>query len=248
MVLLPEYPGQTPAPALKSNRSGLPDSERMSEASCYYGLGQSAVCRMEEAVQEGETDWAKLLSSLENARVELENMFTAVALLEIATDKLDMDRFKQLTRRAERALMTRYDSRSIHDFIISDSVKTVEGDDKVILDRYTVEYRHAGYELPEKKYMELTSQWLKRLGEAQRDTRFKLTTLTQRFRHVIRDPAIVREFPVDLLRAMSADSSQPARGPWSVSLHPYIYRKFLAYCPERRLRCRTANEPLAKFS
>ena len=73
---------------------------------------------MEEAVQEGETDWAKLLSSLENARVELENMFTAVALLEIATDKLDMDRFKQLTRRAERALMTRYNSRSIHAFII----------------------------------------------------------------------------------------------------------------------------------
>ena len=127
-MLLPEYPGQNPAtnPALKSYHSGLPDSERMSEASCYYGLGQSAVCRMEEAVQEGETDWAKLLSSLENARVEnawveLENMFTAVALLEIATDKLDMDRFKQLTRRAERALMTRYDSRSIHDFIISDS-------------------------------------------------------------------------------------------------------------------------------
>ena len=58
---------------------------------------------MEEAVQEGETDWAKLLSSLENARVELENMFTAVALLEIATDKLDMDRFN---------------SRSIHAFII----------------------------------------------------------------------------------------------------------------------------------
>ena len=207
---------------------------------------ESAVCRMEEAVQEG--DWAKLLSSLENARVELENMFTAVALLEIATDKLDMDRFKQLTRRAERALMTRYDSRSIHDFIISDSVKTAEGDDKVILDRYTVEYKHAGYELPEKKYMELTSQWLKRLGEAQRDTRFKLTTLTQRFRHVIRDPAIVREFPVDLLRAMSADSSQPAKGPWSVSLHPYIYRKFLAYCPERRLRWNAYNAAVCRGS
>ena len=63
---------------------------------------------------------------------------------------------------------------------------------QVILDRYVVEYKHAGYGLPDKKYMELTSQWLKRLGEAQRDTRFKLTTLTQRFRHVIRDPAIVR--------------------------------------------------------
>ena len=91
--------------------------------------------------------------------------------------------------------------------------------------RYQLEYKHAGYELSEKKYLELTTQWLKRLAEAQRDARFKLTTATQRFRHVIRDPAVVREFPVDLLRAMSADSSQPAKGPWSVSLHPYIYRQ-----------------------
>ena len=147
---------------------------------------------MEESVEKGETDWAKLLSALEVARLELENIFASVALLEIATDRLDMDRFKQLTRRAERALLTRYDSRSIYQFITSDSVKAAEAEDQVILDRYVVEYKHAGYGLPDKKYMELTSQWLKRLGEAQRDTRFKLTTLTQRFRHVIRDPAIVR--------------------------------------------------------
>ena len=57
-----------------------------------------------------------------------------------------------------------------------------------------------------------------------------------RFRSIIRDPIVVREFPVDLLRAMSADSSQPARGPWSVTMHPYIYRKFMEYCPDRKLR------------
>ena len=58
------------------------------------------------------------------------------------------------------------------------------------------------------------------------DHRFKVTTSTQRFRHVICDPAVVREFPVDLLRAMSAsgDSTQPAKGSWSVTLHPYVYR------------------------
>ena len=40
------------------------------------------------------------------------------------------------------------------------------------------------------------------------------------FRHVIRDPSVVREFPVYLLHAMSVDSTQPAKGPWSVTLHP----------------------------
>ena len=33
-------------------------------------------------------------------------------------------------------------------------------------------------------------------------------------------------------RAMAADSGQPGRGPWSVTLHPYIHRKFMEYCPE----------------
>ena len=86
---------------------------------------------MEDSLEAGETDWAKLLGSLEAERLELENVFASVALLEIATDKLDMDRFKQLTRRAERALLTRYDSKSVHQFITSDSVKAVEGEDQV---------------------------------------------------------------------------------------------------------------------
>ena len=39
------------------------------------------------------------------------------------------------------------------------------------------------------------------------------------------NPDVVRDFPVDVLKAMASDSSQPTRGPWSVSLHPYIYKQ-----------------------
>jgi len=256
VYLLPEYPAETYAKnvSLKSYKSGLPDFEKMTEATCYYGLGQrliefeSAVCRVEDEIDNGNTDWSKVLTGIETAKLELESMFCCVALMEIATDKLDMDRFKQLTRRAERALLSKYDSRSIHGLISGDQVTPNEPEEKAMLHKYQLEYKHAGYELAEKKYLELTTQWLKRLSEAQRDARFKLTTATQRFRHVIRDPAIVREFPVDLLRAMSADSSQPAKGPWSVSLHPYIYRKFMSYCPDRRLRWSTYNAQVSRGS
>ena len=37
--------------------------------------------------------------------------------------------------------------------------------------RYRVEYRNQGYDLPEKKYLELNANWMKRLLEAQRDYR-----------------------------------------------------------------------------
>ena len=38
--------------------------------------------------------------------------------------------------------------------------------------RYVLEYKNQGYELPEKKYLALNAQWMKRLSEAQRDARF----------------------------------------------------------------------------
>lgn len=256
VILLPEYPGHTSQtnPVMKSCKEGLPKFDQVNESHCYYGLGQrlmefeSAVCRMEASIEEGEKEWEMLLTKMEVERLELENIWAIVSLLKITTDKLDMDRFVTLEKRAERAFLTRYDSRTIHDFVTGDWVGTVEGEDKRVLERYVTEYRNQGFELPEKKYLELNANWMKRLGEAQRDHRFKLTTSTQRFRHVIRDPAVVREFPVDLLRAMSVDSTQPAKGPWSVTLHPYIYRKFLEYCPDRRLRWNAYNASTARGS
>ena len=128
------------------------------------------------------------------------------------------------------------DSRTVYDFINSDWVATVRDDELAILERYRLEYKHQGYELERKKYLELNTNWMKRLNEAQRDHRFKMHQATQRFRSIVRDPAVVREFPEDVLRAMALDSSQPAKGPWSVTLHPYIYRKFLEHCPDRMMR------------
>jgi len=256
VVLLPEYPGHTEQnnPALKGYKNGLPDFENITEAHCYYGLGQrlmefeSAVCKLESSIEEGVKDWELLLKEIESERLELENMWAIVSLLKIVTDKLDMDRFVQLEKRTERAFLTRYDSRTIHDFVTSENINVIDDEDKTLLERFKTEYRNQGYELSEKKYKELNANWMKRLSEAQRDHRFKLTTSTQRFRHVIRDPAVVREFPLDLLRAMSVDSSQPAKGPWSVTLHPYIYRKFLEFCPDRRLRWNAFNASTVRGS
>lgn len=214
----------------------------LTEANCYYGLGkaliqyESAVLKMEDDITKGEKDWEKLLVGLEESRVLLESVWNTVNLLNIVTDKLDMDRFTTLSKRAERAFLSRYDSRTIFGFLQSDAVENVQGEDLTLLKRYKLEYKNQGFELEEKKYLELNGNWIKRLMEATRDYKFKINAATQRFRHVIRDPNIVREFPVDLLKAMSVDSHQPAKGPWSVTLHPYIYRKFMEYCPDRRVR------------
>ena len=38
--------------------------------------------------------------------------------------------------------------------------------------RFKLEYKNQGYELPEKKYLELNANWIKRLMEATRDFRW----------------------------------------------------------------------------
>ena len=76
--------------------------------------------------------------------------------------------------------LVRYDSRVVHGFLTGDSVASgLQEEERTVLDRAITEYKHQGYDLPEKKYRELNSNWMKRLGEAQRDHRFKLTTATQ---------------------------------------------------------------------
>ena len=117
MVLLPEHPEQSPSsnPCLRPYTE-LPDFTAIGEADCYYGLGQllmeyeSAVCSMEDMMEGGERDWAALMETIEAPFLAMESAWNTVNLLNITTDKLDMDRFQQLMRRADRALLTRYGS------------------------------------------------------------------------------------------------------------------------------------------
>ena len=68
---------------------------------------ESAVCSMEDMMEAGERDWAALMETIEAPFLAMESAWNTVNLLNITTDKLDMDRFQQLMRRADRALLTR---------------------------------------------------------------------------------------------------------------------------------------------
>lgn len=48
--------------------------------------------RMEDSIKNGEKDWFKLLENIEGTRTNLENVWNAVNLLNVVTDKLDTDR------------------------------------------------------------------------------------------------------------------------------------------------------------
>lgn len=246
MCRIPEIPKDTPDtnPILVPPASGkLPHFEAVTERHCYFGLGrslldfESAVVDFEQRCQKGIADFHELFGALEQAKVNLESVWSSVNLLILASDKLDQDRFTKLHDRAERALMSRHDSRIIYNHLTEMRASAkLEPYQENIIDRYLTEYRTQGFALPEKKHEELHSHWLKKLFGLKYEYNYRLIKSTERFQHVITDPNVVRDFPVDLLKAMAYDSSQPSKGPWTVTLHPYIYRQFLAYCPDRSIR------------
>ena len=266
VVLLPEIPPDNPStnPVLKlfndkadanepeatRQLNSMPDYSIITERDCYFGLGkallefEAAIAQLEQKCEEGITDFDTLFGPFEHALCNYQGVWNSVSLLNLATDKFDRDRLRILNSRAEGAFASRFGSRIIHGTL--KQIKTDEMDGKIKLDeqqkrnldKYLHEYRLNGFDLPNIKYLELTTNWQKRLVDVRREYQWRNMTATERYRHNIKDPNVVRDFPVDVLKAMALDSSQPTKGPWTVTLHPYIYKQVMAYSPERSLRWR----------
>ena len=247
---LPEIPKDTAEtnPILwKYTNKTFPKYNEASERNCFFGLGKSLiefeveVIQFEERCQKGIMDFDQLFGPLEASKCQFESVWSSVNLLLLVTDMLESDRFRKLHDRAKRALSTRIGSRVIFDHLTKMRDSHLENSflkphEEQMVNRYLTELKHQGFEGPETRYEELHGNWLKKLTQQSFEYSYKMEMNAQRYQHTILNPQIVRDFPIDLLKAMAHDSTQPSKGPWTVSLHPYIYRQFLAYCPDRQLR------------
>lgn len=64
----------------------------------------------------------------------------------------------------------------------------------------------------------------------------RVDSIVKNFKHYIHDANLMQEFPPHLLQAMANDPTKPTKGPWKVTLQPYIYKSFLEYCPNHDMR------------
>lgn len=263
VVLLPEIPpdnhlsnpllakfeskGDNPT---KTDLSIIPNFNDITDRECYFGFGkallefEAAVALLEKKCEEGIKDYDALFGPFETALCQFQSVWNSVTMLNLTTDKFDKDRMAILHSRAEAAYGTRFGSKKIHENLKQMKNDFAEG--KISLDeqqyrnveKYLLDYRLNGFDLPELKYRELTETWQKKVAEARRDYHWRIMTSTEKYRTQIKDPNVVRDFPVDVLKAMALDSTQPTKGPWTVTLHPYIYKQVMAYSPDRTLRWR----------
>ncbi|CAB4070162.1 UGP2 [Lepeophtheirus salmonis] len=223
VVLVPQIPKDTHETNPILRTKGLTDYSVVTERDCYFGLGkallqfESTVAQVESICREGEKDFYKDYSSIG----KLQRIYLQSCIKELKRHfNKDLIRWIS-TIHLKASIMKKYG--------LNEELSQ-------ILDRYLLECKFQGLDLSPKKYIDFRETFIPNLTTNLGDYNYKMQRSTSRFRHTIVDPNLVHEYPVDVLRAISTDSSQPAKGPWTITLHPYVYRKFMEYCPDRRLR------------
>ncbi|XP_012281153.1 probable cytosolic oligopeptidase A [Orussus abietinus] len=105
----------------------------------------------------------------------------------------------------------------------------------VIVRKYVLEGRLNGIDITGRKVKTFNFD-LQRIYSFRDEFNEKLKISTNLFKHTIDNPNVMKDFPEDFLKLIALDPSQPYRGPWTVTLKPYIYEPFLEYCPDRDMR------------
>ena len=197
--------------------------------------------QFEERCKQGVMDFEELFGPLDASKCQYETTWCLVNLMQLVSDQLDSDRFGKLHKRAKRALATRIDSDTIFAHLKKIQEAHLEKpylkpDQEHMVNRLLIEYKHQAYGYDDDKYEEIHGLWNKKLNAQEKEYLYRMARNTERYQHTIGNPEIVKDFPIDVVKSMAHDNTQPSKGPWTVTLHPYIYKKFLAYCPDRQLR------------
>lgn len=140
--------------------------------------------------------------------------------------------------RARKATAMKFNSmpifRAVNKAIVSKH-KSLTDEQIRVLEKYALETKLNGINLSmADRY--LMNEILGKINTLKVKFGERVDTIVKQFKHYIHDAHLMQEFPPHLLQAMADDQKQPTKGPWKVTLQPYISKSFLEYCPNHDLR------------
>lgn len=119
---------------------------------------------------------------------------------------------------------------------------------KRLINKYVLEARLNGIEVEGPQKFQL-NQCIDQLGQERAKYHGKVEAARRNFQQNCNDPNIIKEFPLSLLQAISVDpKAHPTKGPWKISLQPFIVKNFLEYCPDHHLRWNVWQADVRKCS
>lgn len=248
IVLVPEIGEDLPErnPLVKLD-NGLPEFNSVTIEKCVGSIGQQAIA-VEKGVKaleariataEGKTlDVIKdVIQPLEMAGAQLETTWGVAKTLYLGnSSKMPTKSYLSIHDRARRARRCKFDSVPIYGVLkeARQSQKFPQEENRLI-NKYLLESKLNGIEVTGSAKHEL-KQVLENLTQERSKFHGKREVAVKKFSQIVKDPALMQEFPPTLLQALAVDQSQVIKGPWKVTLQPYVLQKFLEFCPDRTQR------------
>ncbi|XP_055539184.1 uncharacterized protein LOC129726474 [Wyeomyia smithii] len=249
IVLVPEIgedlPGRNP---LTRSENGLPEFNNVTIEKCVGTIGQQAagversVRALEEKITaaEGGLDVIKdILVPLEQVVTPLETTWGVAKTLYLGnSSKMPTKSYMTIHERARAARRFKFNSLPIYNALQSAIVgkeNKFSLEENRLINKYLLESELNGVKVDEPAKVDLRDVLMK-LSQERSKFHGKREVAVKKFSHVVKDPAVMKEFPPSVLQALAVDQSQVVKGPWKITLQPFVVQSFLEYCPDRTQR------------
>ncbi|KAJ8683850.1 hypothetical protein QAD02_019642 [Eretmocerus hayati] len=246
-VVLPEIGEDLPEknPLLKEDTL-LPTFNPISVERCIAATGKQSI-EFELGIKEVErnlegsqaADFFKdVLEPLENLEIPLQTSMNISRLLFLGQAALmPQSVYIGILQRGQIAVQSKYNSKPIFELCKKqyEESQNLTEEQKRILHTYIRVGRGKGLDLGERGNAYL--RWSERaISDKSEEFRRKNAIASNLFKHKVRDPKVMEEFPEEYLKLVADDPTQYKTGPWTITLEGGIRTMFMEYCPNSLLR------------
>ena len=230
------------------NEDGLPEFNNATIEKCIGAIGNQAI-QIEKSIRELENSiiekgvinnvFEEVINPIEEISNPLETTWGLAKTLYLGNSTLMPTKtYLTIHDRARRVRASKFNSLPIYYAIKKAKDHPTEEYNeaqKRLINKYCLEARLNGIEVEGAKKFQI-NECIDKLGKERAKFHGKVETARRSFQQNCNDPKIIKEFPTSLLQALSTDPKSPTKGPWKISLQPYIVKTFLEYCPDHNLR------------
>ncbi|XP_012250703.2 probable cytosolic oligopeptidase A [Athalia rosae] len=248
IVLVPEFGEDLPEknPLLKED--GFPQFNRITIEKWVAWVGTQAVeyeqriRLIDEAVGKSEnTDvFEDVVIPLEEATAPLDTTWGLAKALYLGNQSLMPPKcYSNIHNRSKAAKSSRYGGLAIYKAFknaMEDKKLNLTEEQRRLIRKYVLEGKLNGAEIAPTDKMPAFVEGNHQISNRQGEFSQKLEIATRQFNQKIRDPNVMKDFPEEYLKVIAVDPSQPQKGPWTVTLQPYIKETFYEYCPDSVLK------------
>lgn len=229
--------------------NGLPEFDSVTIEKCIGVIGNQAINveqslkALEEAITE-KTNVKNLFNDVFNPLEEiaspLDTTWGLAKTLYLGNSTLMPTKsYLTIHDRARRVRASKFSSLPIYYAVkaaLTNPTEDFNEAQKRLINKYVLEARLNGIEVEGAAKFHL-NECIDNLGQERAKFHGKVNAARRNFQQNCNDPNIIKEFPLSLLQAISVDpKAHPTKGPWKVSLQPFIVKTFLEYCPDHNLR------------